>query len=72
MLNGNLIGSIVMRLKIGKPNLIKDPINKKQLEKNFDEIVRVCLHRNYKSVRKLASTEPSYEEYIGIISEIRK
>lgn len=60
-----------MRLKIGRPNIIKTPTEKKHISKNIDEIMRVCLNRNYKSVRKLGGVEVSYEEYIGILSELK-
>ena len=36
LLNGSLIGSVVMRLKIGRPIIVKDPTSMKQVQTNWE------------------------------------
>ena len=72
LLNGSLMGSILMRLKIGKALIIKNPINKQQIEKNWNEVNKICFLRQYESLRKQSLiTEHIYETYLGLIGDLK-
>lgn len=55
LLNGTLVGSIMMRLKIGKPVINKIPNTMLHVRKNWDEINKIGSLRGYESLKKLMS-----------------
>lgn len=42
-----------MRLKIGKPSIVKFVNNDTEFKKNWEEIGRVCAHRGYESLKEI-------------------
>ena len=73
MLNGSLVGSILSRLKIGKPLIIKNPSNEQQLTKNWEEINKICILRGYETFRKkFLAEQESFEVMMGLLGDFKK
>ncbi len=60
-----------MRMQIGKVNTIKQPNNKKEVEKNINEIVNSVIRRGLESGRKFATAKATYKNFLGILWDIK-
>jgi hypothetical protein len=58
-------------MQIGKVNTIKEPKNKKEIEKNINEVVNSVIRRGIESGRKFANVKPTYKTYLGILWDIK-
>ena len=60
-----------MRMQIGKIYTIKEPKNKKDIEKNINEVVNCIIRRGIEAGRKFANFKPTYRNYLGIIWDVK-
>ena len=71
LLNGTMFAKIIQRLKIGSAKGIITPLEKKHLKTNIDIVKKQLLNRGYECARKLSIYKPTYNFYIGLLSEIK-
>lgn len=72
LLNGTMYAKIIQRLKIGSAKGVVTPLEKKQLKSNLEIVKNELLNRGYECARKLNIYKPTYNFYIGLLSEIKE